>query len=62
MVAQLYAMLLCRAAEVAKDHPGVMVMVDHCGIPYEKDPESMRVWREGGLREKRIVQNAWLVK
>ncbi len=67
MVAQLYAMLLCRAAEVVRDHPGVMVMVDHCGTPYEKDPESMRVWREGGLREKRIVQNfidfmnAWLV-
>ncbi len=43
-------MLLCRAAAVARDHPGVMVMVDHCGVPYERDPESMRVWREGGLQ------------
>ena len=33
-----------------RDHPGVMVMVDHCGVPYEKTPESMKLWREGGLR------------
>ena len=36
-----------RAAAVVRDHPGVMVMVDHCGIPYERDTDSMKVWREG---------------
>ena len=36
-----------RAADVVKQFPGVMFMVDHCGIPYERDEATMAVWREG---------------
>lgn len=36
-----------RAAAVAEKFPGVMFMVDHCGIPYERDEATMKVWREG---------------
>ncbi|XP_064404857.1 uncharacterized protein y4mH-like isoform X1 [Halichondria panicea] len=47
-----------RAAAVVRDHPRVMVMVNHCGVPYERDPESMRVWREG-LQELSKCSNVY---
>ena len=25
-----------------------MVIVDHCGIAYERDEDNMKLWREGG--------------
>ena len=37
----------CRAAEVTRQFPDVMFMVDHCGLPYERDSATMKVWREG---------------
>ena len=40
----------CRAAEVVKQYPNVMVMLEHCGLPYEKDEPSMKLWKEGVLR------------
>ena len=39
---------------MVKNHPGVRVMVDHCGIPYERDADSMTVWREGGWYVKEL--------
>ena len=39
--------IIFRAASVVKQYPGVKVMVDHCGIAYERDPQSMKIWREG---------------
>ena len=38
-----------RAAEVVKQYPNVMVMVDHCGLPYEKDEASTKLWKEGTM-------------
>jgi predicted TIM-barrel fold metal-dependent hydrolase len=38
-----------RAAEVVSKYPKVWFMVDHCGIPYEKDDVSMTIWREGTI-------------
>ena len=38
-----------RSAEVAKTFPGVMFMVDHCGLPYERDEAKMKEWREGDI-------------
>ncbi len=32
---------------MVRDHPGVRVMVDHCGFPIHTDPASMRHWKEG---------------
>lgn len=37
----------CRSAEVIRQYPNVMVMVNHCGIPYERDEANMKLWREG---------------
>ena len=36
-----------RSAEVIRQYPNVMIMVDHCGIPYERDEANMKLWREG---------------
>ena len=36
-----------RSAEVIKQYPNVMVMLDHCGVPYERDEANMKLWREG---------------
>ena len=36
-----------RSAKVAAKYPNVMFMVDHCGIPYERDQATMATWREG---------------
>ena len=43
-------MLFLRAAEAVRSVPNVKIMVDHCGLPYERDDATMRVWREGGCR------------
>lgn len=36
-----------RASEVARANPTVDFVVDHCGIPFERDERNMRLWREG---------------
>ena len=36
-----------RSAQVATKYPNVMFMVDHCGLPYERDQAKMTEWREG---------------
>ncbi len=38
---------LPRAAEVVRQNPGVRFMVDHCGLPYQRDDGTMKTWREG---------------
>ena len=38
---------LSRAAAVARQFPRVMFMVDHCGLPYERDAVTMKLWRSG---------------
>ncbi len=38
---------LKRSAVVTKRFPGIMFMVDHCGIPYERDDDTMAERREG---------------
>lgn len=47
-----------RSAEVAKKFPGVMFMVDHCGLPYERDEVKMKEWREG-LTELSLYPNVY---
>ena len=31
-------------------------MVDHCGLPYERDKETMKLWREGKLHPEEEVE------
>ena len=38
---------LKRSAVVTKRFPGIMFMVDHCGLPYERDDDTMAERREG---------------
>ena len=36
-----------RSADLIRKFPHVPVMVEHCGVPYERDESSMKVWRQG---------------
>ena len=36
-----------RSAAVAEKFPNVRFMIDHCGLPYERDDATMEKWREG---------------
>jgi len=38
---------LCRAADVVRQHPNVMCVVDHCGLKYLRDDASKKLWSEG---------------
>ena len=38
---------LKRAADVVKHFPKVMFMINHCGIPYDKDSETTKIWNDG---------------
>ena len=40
-----------RAAEVVKQYPNVMVMLKHCGLPYQRDEPSMKLWKEGNTHK-----------
>ena len=43
------AIYLYSAAEVIKKHPNVMVVVNHCGLPYGSDDVDMKRWKEGEI-------------
>ena len=36
-----------RAYDVIKGHPAVPVVVDHCGVLFERDEATMKLWRDG---------------
>lgn len=38
---------LSEAAEVISSIPGLRVVVNHCGLPLDRDPESLKVWKRG---------------
>ena len=38
---------LAEAAEVAAGIPGIPIAVNHCGLPLDRSPEALQVWRDG---------------
>eukprot|EP00731_Ephydatia_muelleri_P033619 Em0034g1a len=38
---------MMEAVEAVRQNPGVQFILNHCGLPYERDEHTMRVWREG---------------
>lgn len=44
---QLYPEQMAQAAEIVADHPGIPVVVDHLGSPYDSSQEGRRRWRDG---------------
>lgn len=44
---QAYPHQLAAAAELAAAHPSLPIMLDHAGMPLARDPQSLRVWRDG---------------
>jgi predicted TIM-barrel fold metal-dependent hydrolase len=51
--------LFPKVEALARKFPNTVVCVDHCGIPMERTPESLRAWREGVSRLGKI-DNIWM--
>ena len=51
-----------RSADVVQQFPNVQFMVDHCGLPYERDEDTMQLWREGryDCQTMTFLDNIWL--
>ena len=47
---QLYPVQMQTAAAIARRHPDVPLIINHAGLPTDRDEAGMTVWREG-LRE-----------
>lgn len=44
---QLYPSQMVRAAEIAARHPDVPMIVNHAGLPTDRDADGMALWRAG---------------
>lgn len=38
-----------RAAEVVTQFPKLMFMLEHCGLPMQRDQAAMKLWKEGRI-------------
>jgi predicted TIM-barrel fold metal-dependent hydrolase len=47
---QVFPDQLEQAARLAADHPETLIILDHAGMPIERDAASLRDWRNGMLR------------
>jgi predicted TIM-barrel fold metal-dependent hydrolase len=47
---QVFPDQLEQAARLAADHPETLIILDHAGMPIERDPASLRDWRKGMQR------------
>jgi predicted TIM-barrel fold metal-dependent hydrolase len=43
---QVFPAQLEQAARLAADHPGTLIILDHAGMPIERDPVSLQRWRK----------------
>jgi predicted TIM-barrel fold metal-dependent hydrolase len=41
--------------------PGVMFMVNHCGLPYERDTQTMKIWREGSRTTHKLQTSLYIL-
>ena len=44
---QLYPLQMMDAAGVARRHPDMSIILNHAGMPVDRDPESLDHWRKG---------------
>ncbi len=44
---QIYPHQIPQIVELARRHPALRLIVDHCGMPIFRDAESMQLWRAG---------------
>jgi len=47
---QLYANQMEAAADLARRHPETLVIVNHAGMPVDRDPDGIALWRNGMKR------------
>jgi predicted TIM-barrel fold metal-dependent hydrolase len=44
---QLYPSQMIAGAELAQSHPETLIVLDHAGMPVDRDEEGIRTWRRG---------------
>jgi predicted TIM-barrel fold metal-dependent hydrolase len=44
---QLYPSQMVDGAELARSHPETLIILDHAGMPVDRDEEGIRIWRRG---------------
>lgn len=44
---QLYAGQMAAAADIACQNPDTLMIVNHAGMPAERDPDGLSIWRDG---------------
>ncbi len=44
---QLYAGQMREAYELARRHPDTLIVVNHAGMPIDRDPDGIAAWRDG---------------
>ena len=47
---QIYYQQMHRAAQLAERHPGIQIILNHTGMPVERDSTAIEGWREGMAR------------
>jgi predicted TIM-barrel fold metal-dependent hydrolase len=47
---QLYANQMEAAADLAQRHPQTLVIINHAGMPVDRDPDGITLWRNGMKR------------
>jgi predicted TIM-barrel fold metal-dependent hydrolase len=53
---QIYASQMHDAAELAARHEGTTIILDHAGMPIDRDPESLALWHRG-MQELAVQPN-----
>lgn len=53
---QLYPQQMAQMAEFLSDHPGVPVIIDHAGSPYDQSADGLALWRSGLARLAALPQ------
>jgi predicted TIM-barrel fold metal-dependent hydrolase len=44
---QLYPSQMAEGADLAQSHPETLIILDHAGMPVERDEEGIQTWRQG---------------
>ncbi len=56
---QLYPAQMAEAAQVAHNHPDTVIILNHAGMPVDRDADSIALWRTG-MRALAAEANVWV--
>ncbi len=56
---QIYPSQMADAAALAQAHPDTMIVLNHAGMPVDRDAEAIALWRDG-MRRLAAAPNVWV--